>query len=436
MFPARDQLLAYVTECGRRYWRSGEENLIRLPITNLPWPQSSPLTYCEVRLPEWASDLGVNGSLLAPQHCFDRSLNHGEVGYAFVDWWQAVFLMVTCWDEYVWERKAGPVHSYSLRLKGFDSRIWDRAWVNRAFLFLRRWAARNCGKNEEQLFGELPRAEIKITHDLDAIGKSLALRVKAGAFHSFNSVRYFLGGDFATARRKLKEVVVFPFTKGDYWCFPLLEKMEADRQVKSHYYIFSGTRTVRGMFERLVFDPAYTIAANGRLISTLRRLNEQGHTIGLHQSFRAWHDPGLMSEERKQLEESLQFPVATCRQHWLRFSWAETWLAQSVAGLKIDSTLGFNDRSGFRNSAALSIRPWFYGQQRRHDIESLPLILMDSQLYDYQTMDTETRHRRMEGLIDEVKQVRGTATVLWHQHVLSSDYGWKEGFEHLLRVIP
>ncbi len=46
--------------------------------------------------------------------------------------------------------------------------------MNRIALFLRRWAAREQGMSEEDLFDSLPKAEIILTHDVDAIAKNLS----------------------------------------------------------------------------------------------------------------------------------------------------------------------------------------------------------------------------------------------------------------------
>lgn len=97
----------------------------------------------------------------------------------------------------------------------------------------------------------------------------------------------------------------------------------------------------------------------------------------------------------------------------------------------LDTTLGFNDRPGFRNGAALKFAP--FGDAEA--FAALPLVLMDSHLYDYAALDGAGRARAMRYWIEEVRQVRGQCTVLWHPHTLSEDYGWADGFRALLAAI-
>jgi hypothetical protein len=119
----------------------------------------------------------------------------------------------------------------------------------------------------------------------------------------------------------------------------------------------------------------------------------------------------------------------------MRFSWSETWAAQEQAGFSLDSTLGFNDRPGFRVSAALRHHPWNPLTAKPHALEVLPLIVMDSHLYDYAELDPQARGKRLRHFVDEVRAVGGEAAVLWHPHTLSKDYGWQKGFEEMLEVV-
>jgi hypothetical protein len=141
-----------------------------------------------------------------------------------------------------------------------------------------------------------------------------------------------------------------------------------------------------------------------------------------------------MQEERQRLEHAIGRSVVACRQHWLRFSWQKTWTAQAAAGLKIDGTLGFNDRPGFRNGAALCYEPWSSAGGLT-GISILPLVLMDSQIYDYERISSELVSLNLRKWIGEIKAVGGQASVLWHPHTLSKDYGWKAGFINLLKII-
>ena len=89
----------------------------------------------------------------------------------------------------------------------------------------------------------------------------------------------------------------------------------------------------------------------------------------------------------------------------------------------------------FRNGTALRFQPWCPILRKPVQLEAIPTILMDSQLYNYRALDIETRFDVLNRYINEVKAVHGIACVLWHPHVLSPDYGWQPGFEELLRLI-
>jgi hypothetical protein len=184
----------------------------------------------------------------------------------------------------------------------------------------------------------------------------------------------------------------------------------------------------------MLFDPAYD-PGEPSLRACLRNLQARGWTVGLHQSFGCWGDEEQMTAERRRLEEALDLPVRSCRQHWLRFAWSRTWRAQQEAGLQLDTTLGFNDRPGFRNGAALEWQPWDPAAGTPHSLTAMPLVLMDSQLFDYAQLDDAARRAWIARWVGEVRAVRGVATFLWHPHVLSEDYGWARGFGWLLDEI-
>lgn len=214
----------------------------------------------------------------------------------------------------------------------------------------------------------------------------------------------------------------------------MIAALEEQYGIRSQIHVYGGQGSWQRSFKQLLFDPSYSLEHSG-LISALKELAERGWDIGLHQSFCAWNTKSMMSTERKYLMESLGLSVTSCRQHWLRFSWVMTWQAQEEAGLKFDTTLGFNDRPGFRNASALKFCPWDFDKNQPMKIEVAPLVLMDSHLYDYYSFSESSRQNEILQWINEIRAVHGTATLLWHPHTLSNDYSWRKGFDFLLNEV-
>ena len=118
---------------------------------------------------------GVDSQLLIP-----RELVQEGNDWQNVDWWLAAFLLLEGWHERLWKLQHSPIHSYSFRLKGWDVRAWEHAWVNRIGLFLRAWAIQQSEDGDTGKLGPLPNTKIHMTHDVDAVAKTLPIRLKQG----------------------------------------------------------------------------------------------------------------------------------------------------------------------------------------------------------------------------------------------------------------
>lgn len=421
---------AWARESLARYWPAGREIVARLPVALAARPEREPLppVLREVVLPEWAES-GVAGKILVP--AWTVTAGTGPE-WTRVDWWAAAFWYLHGAAERAWEEMHGPIHSYSPRLAGWDERLWQRAWANRIGLFLREWALRAEPGAE---LGPLPAAEVLLTHDVDAVRKTLMIRAKQTVFHLFNGVRAIVRGRLRLAFAKFARAARFLFSRADYWCFPTILALEEAAGVRSHFNFHGGFRAGRRRnLTETVFDPAYDLA-EPRLAGQLRELRRGGWTIGLHPSFAAWAEPQRLRREKERLEECSGGAVTAVRQHWLRFGWGETWRAQQAAGLELDTTLGFNDRPAFRNGAALRFHPWEEATGTPLALAALPMVLMDSQLYDYRELSEAERRSEIDRWLGEVRAVRGQASIIWHQRVFSPDYGWGDGYRYLLEKL-
>ena len=95
----------------------------------------------------------------------------------------------------------------------------------------------------------------------------------------------------------------------------------------------------------------------------------------------------------------------------------------------------FNDRPGFRNSASISWNPWNHLAASAHKIIAEPTVFMDSHFYNYNQLSGQARRKLIFKFIYECKFVSGTASLLWHTHTLSKDYGWWKGYYECIEVV-
>ena len=403
---------SHVLESLGTYWPGCSDRVAELPIEECnAGPISGPLRLAEIVLPDWAASAGVGGRLLVPREAA------GDGSWQRTDWWTAAFTMLEGWHERAWERAHGPVHSYSFRLKGWDERAWHRAWVNRIGMFLALWAGIDSFQHA---------AAVRLSHDVDAISKTFPIRIKQGAFRAV-----------AAARRRTAETastggaISFMSRRSDWWHIDDVLRLEGQAGVVSAFNVFADPR--RRSPCRWLIDPSYRLDSDEgvRLVDTLLR---SGSEIGLHPSFDSWHNTDLLAEQREHLEQHIGRPVTRVRQHWLRYSWEGTWAAQASAGLTCDTTLMFNDRSGFRNSAAIEWRPWNTLTGSPHEIRAATSCFMDSHQYNYSDL-AGTSPIAARTLVDECRVVGGTAEFLWHPHTLNPDFGWRHGFVQLIEAV-
>ena len=433
--PNEQKILKHSISSLLRYWKNKSNLISKLPIRRISTIISpgTPLKLESILLPHWAKHCGIDGQLLVPIECKPKNCDQIKTDlWKEIDWFLAIFLMLECWHERLWENKFGPIHSYSFKLKGWDERAWEQAWVNRIGFFLREWAAYTQKESVENLFGKLDKANIKMTHDVDAITKTWVIRFKQSVFILFNAIKILLNGDFLLAFKKLKKSFIFFFSNENWMVFNKLLAYERNAKITSTFHFYSNLK--KKSLKQFLFDPGYKI--NSKILKKiLSAILSDNHQIGIHPSFESWGDISNLNKEKKALEDVCGITISSVRQHWLRFSWNSTWDCQQSVGLKLDTTLMFNDRPGFRNSSSLVWRPWNANKNKSYDIFAMPSILMDSHIYDYLDLNDNERKKLMYKLISECKSFNGESAVLWHPHTMTNDYGWTKGFLELIKII-
>lgn len=385
IFPQdRSVLIHHVLDSLDIYWPQNCNLVLALPICNIDSPKIfiKP-EFVSVPIPHWAGNAAVDGYIMVPREaCKDLD----KINYKQIDWWLAAFLYLECWHERIWEHKNGTIHSYSFKLKEWDFNYLKHAWVNRIGMFFRAWVAHNEKKTADVLFGNFPTSTIHLSYDIDAISKTLPIRLKQGAFNAYNAIRSFSKLQLLAGFKFAEKAFSFLIKQEDLWGLDEIIKAETNLSKKGVFncYAKKGTRSVREWF----FDPHYYLE-NPEFLKFLEDTKDKDYSFGLHPGVDSWEDHHALKSEKSQLEKCIGRRVKTCRQHWLKFSWERTWSEQEKAELIEDHSLMFNDRPGFRCSAALKWQPWDQQANKTHSINIIPTILMDSHFYDYNQYSKE-----------------------------------------------
>ncbi|MFD2515532.1 polysaccharide deacetylase family protein [Pontibacter locisalis] len=173
-----------------------------------------------------------------------------------------------------------------------------------------------------------------------------------------------------------------------------------------------------------------------KLIQTMA---ETAHEVGVHGSFGTGNDlVQLKADIRK-----LPVQVKGNRFHYLCYQPEKTEQVLQQSKLEYDTTLGFAEHFGFRNSFCHPFYPFDFKNRKSSPYLELPLLLMDTTLYNIAYMDMKSSEvlEAVRPMIAEVKRFGGLFTILWHNENFSgySEFpvekgnpSWRQVLEQIL----
>jgi hypothetical protein len=167
-------------------------------------------------------------------------------------------------------------------------------------------------------------------------------------------------------------------------------------------------------------------------------LADAGAEIGVHGSYAAADDLGLLVDE-KRLVESLGADVRGQRYHYLRVDPHRNLTPLAGLGFAYDTSLGFSDAVGFRAGIARPFRPWDFERDAPADVVELPLAVMDVTLAEdrYLGLSARAAWPRLEHLLDWAAEARAAFAVLWHPDRFDppTSGGWDRVFYRLIEAV-
>ncbi|WP_345233712.1 DUF7033 domain-containing protein [Hymenobacter saemangeumensis] len=149
------------------------------------------------------------------------------------------------------------------------------------------------------------------------------------------------------------------------------------------------------------------------MAARLRKLAARGAEIASHASYGTATTPGRLQAERQRY--GLPAPTGN-RFHYLCWEPRITPQLVAGAGFRYDSTLGFAEHFGFRNSYCHPFFPFDFEQGQALAFLELPLNVMDATLHhpNYLQLSAPQIMPALQPLFAEIEKFGGLTTLLWH----------------------
>jgi len=195
------------------------------------------------------------------------------------------------------------------------------------------------------------------------------------------------------------------YKKDPWWNFELLRSQERELGFSSVWYFLNRDGSPH--------DAKYDFTEK-RVQSLIQFLQREGCEIGLHGSMKAATNQVDMANAYGLLQSGCGSVIKGARQHFLMMKYPQTLQIQQNAGLKYDTTLGFAEHEGFRNSYCYPFKPFDHVNDTMLDIWEFPLTVMDTTLFGYRELTDVEMLASAQNLINEITRFGGLFVLLWH----------------------
>jgi hypothetical protein len=189
-----------------------------------------------------------------------------------------------------------------------------------------------------------------------------------------------------------------------YGCVPEIIARERELGVRASFQVAVGRRHPNDVNYRIEDDC---------IRDYLRAITDNGFDLCLHGSYRSTEKPTWYVEEAALLSRRLGRPLGS-RQHFLSFDYDTLFSAQEQAGIQYDMSMGYPDHPGPRAGFSYPYFPYCLEEDRPYDVLQISLFLMDVTLRSYLGLKGQKAWQRVAAVIDDLRQKRGCASLVWH----------------------
>jgi hypothetical protein len=322
---------------------------------------------------------------------FKRTENHIDCG---IDIFASSFFMLTRWEEYV-----NKTRDYHNRFAGTKSIAYKYNFLNRPivneYLEMLWNMMLSLGFTQKR---KQRNYEIKLTHDIDMLKFPKSFRMIVGDILKRKNPRLALN-HFS-----------FMFLKNPFDTFDLLMTSSEKIGLRSHFYFLSSDKSIQP------YEFRYDIKSKffkGKITEIVRR----GHIIGFHPGYYTYENEERWLIEKNMLEDAVNMNITEGRQHYLRFDITKTPQIWDRNNMKLDSTIGYPEKEGFRCGTG-DVFPLFDILKRvQMNLNESPLIIMDGTLFEYQNKSYKDSFEIFKYYIMICKKYNSCITLLFHNDI-------------------
>lgn len=213
------------------------------------------------------------------------------------------------------------------------------------------------------------------------------------------------------------------------WDFEKLRQAERKHGLRSAFYF--------AVVDRLTGHPCdVAYDANAPHYHRLfRRLAKDGSELGLHAGYASrWGCPPTHQQVSRLRQYARQKAVGV-RHHYLQINHDDPMLTlfeHAQAGLRYDTSLGFNDRPGFRAGTALPFAPYHDDHGVAEKFVELPMSLADMHI---PARDERAACKMVLHHLQRARDLGGMAVLNWHVGHWHSDPAWRAAYLAACRFI-
>lgn len=269
-----------------------------------------------------------------------------------------------------------------------------------------------------------------LTHDIDNIDyytfNHLLYKLKQLVGLAKNE--YSLAHNLKDIGKTIVELLKFNKKRNPDWSFAYLRELEQLFQWVSAFYFLH--KDIKNQDSRYVFTEK-------RMQALFAFLENENCEIGIHGSVASAKNAKTALIFLQELQSVTKQTILGGRQHRLIFKTPDTSLVHQSIGLKYDSSLGFAEHEGFRNSYCLPFKLYDFENDKPVNVWQIPLIVMDGTLFYYRRLSANEAFDAVEKILYEIKHFNGLFTLLWHNDFFDeARFGRvKQFYEGLLKKI-